>query len=313
MPPRLRRGPIESWSGGPLGRISIGSLVAYDPATQWSASTTGTPGTQTLTPIADHRTECATPPAIPCFRKEPPLGTCHRGGTFYVLRLPQQTVVSRPERKFLGPWREWHIVGIMRRSHCHSPTANESAWYGSTTRPRLPSCGRSQVPDAMRHGVGFLRIAHPELSILRSQTAPTTRCFREKRAHEMHQIGLSQAPNRGKWVWRGCYSSENRITTDTSRSSDDRGINGSPREAGDPPRLFHLAGKWPPSGTYHRGGTFYVLRLPQQTAASRSGRKIFGPWHEGHLVRIMFRRHSLVPLADKSAERGGTARIPVQC
>ena len=214
------------------------------------------------------------PPRLFHVSGKSPLGTCHRGGTFYVLRLPQQTVVSRPERKFLAQWREWHMVGIMRRSHCHSPTANESAWYGSTTRPRLPNCGRSQVPDAMRHGVGFLRIAHPELSILRSQTEPTTRCFREKRAHEMHQIGLSQARivASGLEVVATVPRIESlRIHLDpqtTAASADHHA-----KKATSP--AIPCCRKEPPLGTCHRGGTFYVLRLPQQTAASSSGRKIF--------------------------------------
>ena len=43
---------------------------------------------------------------------------------------------------------------------------------------------------------------------------------------------------------------------------------GSPLGVGAPPRLFHVSGK-SPLGTCHRGGTFYVLRLPQRTAVSR--------------------------------------------
>ena len=36
---------------------------------------------------------------------------------------------------------------------------------------------------------------------------------------------------------------------------------------GRPPRLFHVSGK-SPLGTCHRGGTFYVSRLPHRTAVS---------------------------------------------
>ena len=77
-----------------LDRSSAGSLGAYDLTNQWITSTIGILDPQKPNSLTDHRSARATPPAIPCFRKEPPLGTCHRGGTFYAFRLPQRAAVS---------------------------------------------------------------------------------------------------------------------------------------------------------------------------------------------------------------------------
>ena len=85
----------------------------------------------------------------------------------------------------------------------------------------------------------------------------------------------------------------------------------SPHEAGDPPD-YSISQESGPLGTYHRGGTFYVLRLTQRTVVSRPARKIFGPWREGHVAGKAAGSRSLAQPADGRARNRCAARTPLQ-
>ena len=70
------------------------------------------------------------PPRLFHVSGKSPLGTCHRGGTFYVLRLPQRTAVSSPNANFMG-------------RDPRTPRRNRAPW----SRSRCPPATRQRIEE----------------------------------------------------------------------------------------------------------------------------------------------------------------------
>ena len=106
------------------------------------------------------------PPDYSMFAGKSPLGTCHRGGTLYVLRLPQQSAVSSPYENFVCRDPRG-LAGLVPHGHCL--TVSLSANYPAKNRgaPRVPPHGYSEDTTSMRLPVasGIPQVAHPESSI----------------------------------------------------------------------------------------------------------------------------------------------------
>ena len=110
------------------------------------------------------------------------MGTCHRGGTFYVLRLPQRTAVSSPYANFIGrdpraprrnraPWSQSRCPPATRRRIEEQPeflctatakTLLESdfPWRQQSYRS-LTQSRPSRNPDGICRWLGFVRNATP--------------------------------------------------------------------------------------------------------------------------------------------------------
>ena len=103
--------------------------------------------------LTDHRPKWATSPAIPCFRKEPPSGTCHRGGTFYALRIPLRAPVSRPVRNFLGRGARGNRSDRAPQSSSRLPS--DGSVRSDVQRDiRFRVAGGGLLPDTLRRGFG---------------------------------------------------------------------------------------------------------------------------------------------------------------
>ena len=201
---------------------------------------------------------------------------------------------------FFGPWRVGCLVGITHRTRCHSLTAAESAGHGAQ---RAILC---RAGDESNY----------QMQCLRSVGGPTSRSSEiihlevPDRTHQElpGELSARTAPDRAEPSPEtyagglGVLATVPRIEP-LRKPRDPQStapLTDSPHEAGDPPD-YSISQESGPLGTYHRGGTFYVLRLPQRTVVSRPARKLFGSWREGHVAGITVRSRSLAQSADRRA------------